>query len=87
MRTRAIIRTAGTCLTCKYWDRHADLMMGTCQATNLPLIHSYRAQLEDGNQGCYQFGEERPVAQREDKMGWGRKVCAYYDLAMADVTR
>lgn len=86
MRTRLMPHTERTCLTCKYWVRHSDKMMGSCQATGLPLGHSYRAQHEDCTEGCYQWGEDRPAAKYEYVKGWGQKVCAYYDLTM-DVTR
>ena len=69
-----------TCLTCVYWTRHFDQHIGTCQATNMPEILSYRAQHEDCTEGCYQFGAERPAARREYVRGWGSKVCAYFEV-------
>lgn len=45
------------CLTCHYWQRNKDKLIGTCSQLN-----EYRFQHEHENRLCtYVFGENRPA--------------------------
>lgn len=47
------------CLTCRYWARHKDKLIGTCTQLN-----EYRFQHERPTAYChYVFGEDRPACK------------------------